>query len=171
MGHVTRQRFGKNTDTLNLLFEFAAKVGRCNNGWEVAYFMQAFYDNVYGLSDKMYLENYERKEVNNFNRPLSMVSMNSREGLSEFSGYRRRLVEYMSFKVKDNTGMSFLEWINLPTFILEQLLGDLRLQFQEREAEAERQKQAMLDQANMGGAKDPHTLAMEQLAGGSKYRA
>lgn len=169
MGHVTRPRYGKNKNTLVELFEFADKVGKLENGWEVAYFVAAFYDSAYGHADRMYLENYEKKEVNSHNRPLSMVSMNTREGLMELNGYSKRVVEYDSYNVRERLGMSFIEWINLPTHLMEEFLAGLRHNFQQREAEMERRKQEELDKRGIG-ARDPASSALEELAGSSKYK-
>lgn len=168
MGHVTRPRYGKAKNTLAELYEFADKIGKLNNGWEAAYFVAAFYDSAYGHADNMYLETYERKEVNSNNRPLSMVSMNTREGLLELNGYGKRAAEYDSYNVKDRLGMSFTDWIGLPTPILENLLAGHRHGFQTREAELERQRQEALDK-KLGGARDPAAAAVDTLVNGSKY--
>lgn len=168
---MTRMRYGRSKNTLASLYEFADRLGgKLTNGWDVCYFVSAFYDSLYGLSDRMYLENYEKKEVNDSNRPLSMVSMNTREGLMELSGYRRRFMEYLSFNVYSQTGMSFTDWIALPTFVLEQLLADLRHQFQTRENQQEQIRQEALERRNGGGARDFNTASIEALAAGSKYQ-
>ncbi len=168
-GHVTRPRYGSSKNTLAELFEFARKVGKMNNGWETAYFVRAFYDAAYGLADKMYLENYERKEVVSATRPLSMVSMNTAEGLMELNGFNKRFIEFQSFKVQEATGYNFSEWLELPTYQLEAILSSLRLNFQMREAEIERQRKVAEDM-KLQGARDPQAVAHDVLAGGSKYR-
>lgn len=166
---MTRLRYGRDKDTLTALYEFADRVGKLNTGWEVSYFVAAFYDSFYGHADRMYLENYEKKEANDANRPLSMVSMNTREGLMELSGYRKRFMEYISFNVHSQTGMSFTEWIALPTFVLEQLLADLRHQFQTREQQQELIRQEAYN-SKLGVPRDLDTAALDALAKGSKYQ-
>lgn len=167
---MTRLRYARDKNTLAGLYEFADKVGKLTSGWDVCYFVAAFYDSFHGLSDKMYLENYEKKPAENNTRPLSMVSMNTKEGLMELSGYRKRFMEYRSFSVYDQTGIDFIDWISLPTFVLEQLLSDLRAHYQLREAQAEQVQREAHEKRMMGGARDLDTSAMEALAAGSKYR-
>lgn len=171
MGHVTRPRYGKGKNTLSELYEFADKVGALNNGWEVSYFMAAFYDAAYGHADRMYLENYEKKEVTPANRPLSMVSMNTREGLMEMNGWAKRAAEYDSYKVSERLGMSFDKWVQLPTSVLENLLAGLRHNFQQQQAEVDRIRREEQDRQNLGGARDPAGHAIDRLSQGSQYKA
>lgn len=163
-GHVTKDGFGRETDHIEALINFVEKVG-VKNSWDLPYFMAVFYDSVYKVSERCYTEDFELKRFEEATNPLRMVSMNTKEGLMESNRYRKRFYEYTTYEVCKYTGLSFDKWLALPTFLLEQLLDDLRTTYMIREQHRDKIARE-LDSV----PKDRHESSIDALTRGSKYR-
>lgn len=162
-GHVTKSKFGTETDHLEALIAFTERVGPVKD-WDIPYFMAAFYDAAYKISERCYNAEFEIKKFTEATNPLRLVSMNTKEGLMESNRYRKRFNEFITYEVAKLTGMSFPEWIALPTYMLEQLLDDLRTGYMIREQERARMM-GTIDEV----PKDRHESAIEKMVNGSAY--
>ena len=131
-GHVAKYSFGKDVNYVETLTNYLVKLKAQGplTGWEVPYFRQSFYDQLYGIADKCYyIDKDGKKAIKRFNQhtePLKLISKSAKEGLSESEAYRRKAWEYRTYKIKDVQGMSFNEWMDLPPHLMEGILNDIR---------------------------------------------
>lgn len=180
MGHVSRPFFGYNrtvnpdgstayspVDVFTLLIEHFDKIGPLS-GYDVAYQISCFYDNLFNLSSRSYTNDYKLKEFTPATDPLRIVHMNAYEGLFESTRYRKRFNEYRLYLVNEKTGFNFDEWLSRPPYEIELLLNDLR---EENALNLERaDEMARRYRGENPGSSDRQSDMVEQLLNSSNMR-
>lgn len=130
---MTNREFGKDIDVFEQLVTYLVQLkasGPPLDGWEIAYFIRKFYDELFSISERCYIVNQEgRYEIKQFSErtdPLRMVSKTTTEGLMEDDAYRRRAWEFRTYNIGEIQKMSFNEWMAQPPARLEAILNDIR---------------------------------------------
>lgn len=141
--------FGSDTQVYELLLSQAIEHGPVSSSWEIAYCMRMFYDRIFRLSDSSFLSEegvFKRKNFERDTNPLRLVSMTSKEGLFERFSWHSRFVEYRIYEIEKATGMSFEQWLRLPTYVIDEMLNTLKIETIRREQELQRQSKSFEEQ-------------------------
>lgn len=128
--------------------------------------MRVFYDYIFGLSDSAFLVEegfYKPKTFTKATDPLRMVSMNAKEGLLSYGVWGSRLADYEMLDVKERTGMTFMEFMELPLFFADDLLTRFKLEKMKRAQEAPPPPPPT-------HKKSPKDELMDNFIAGSQYR-
>lgn len=132
--------------------------------WEVPYYMNVFYDYIFGLSESAFLVEegfYKPKTFSKATDPLRMVSMNAKEGLLSSGVWSSRLADYEMLDVKERTGMTFMEFLELPLHFADDMLMRFKL---------EKMKRAQEPPPLPNQKQSPKDELMDNFIAGSKYR-
>lgn len=141
----------------------AFKLGPLENNWEIPYFQRSWYENIFNMGETSYItENglYKEKKFDAKTAPLKLISMNAKDGLLETFSWRQRFNDFRAYEVHKHTGMTFIEFLELPRFIVEETLNILR--------EDRRMKERVMSQADEG--KLNNDSMVENFIKSSAYR-
>lgn len=98
--------------------------------WEFAYFSRCFYNQYFDIDEVCYWRDnagkYHQKKFTAANEPLRLVSLTTRDGLAHDGSLRLRAWEYRVYKIRENQGIDFLDWMDLPNYLIDQILDDIR---------------------------------------------
>lgn len=169
---MTRLGFGENIKVFDQLAVFAAdlkKQGGPLKGWEIPYWLSVFYDKTFNISERCYDEKYQTKRFTADNNPLRLVSMNTKEGLLESNGFRRRAWEHRTYRIYEATGLDLLEWLSMPTAHLEMILNDLRAEAAAVQLQQKQQQQELAKMTKDGPiTNEQYEQQISKLTSGSK---
>lgn len=114
---------------------------------------------MFGLSESAFETEegyYKKKRFTEDTNPLRMISMNTKEGLMENFYWQKRWLDYRVYEIEKATGLSFTEWLEYPTYVLEEMVTRLKQEKLQREREHEVQmrkaKQEALTENFIGGS-------------------
>ena len=127
---------------------------------------------TFKISDGAYLRDDETREFVKkvFDRktnPLRMVSASVKTGLLELGPFKRRFDEFRAYEVNVKTGLSFTDFLEYPTYYVEQMLTTLRAEKRAIESRRDAENKA-LEEGLKGG--DQYEAEIAQRYSQSRYR-